>query len=79
MVLSMLVAVSACGGINKMGKTGPGHRAAVDVSRLKRLTVIANGSGRSEMQVTSRARERLTKAGVTLVRRSGNWESDTHA
>ena len=79
LVLSMLVVVGACGGMHKVGKVDQIVEPAVDASRIKRLTVIANGASRSDAQVATRARERLAKAGVPLVRRSGNWESDAAA
>ena len=79
MMLSMLVAVSACGSMNKMGKMEQVIEPGIDAGRIKRLAVIANGAARSDIQVTGRARERLTKAGVTVVKRTGNWETDTHA
>lgn len=78
-MLSMLVAAAGCGGMAKMGKMNQIIEPGVDVSRIKRITVIANGAGRSDAQVAARARARLTKAGVTLVKRPGSWESDSQA
>jgi hypothetical protein len=77
-VLSALMVVAGCGSA-RMGKIEEFPSPEVDVTSIKRLTVIAGGGTRSDMQVTSRARERLTNAGVDVVRRAGTWETDTQA
>jgi hypothetical protein len=77
-VLSALVLAAGCGS-GRMGKIEEFPSPEVDVSGIKRLTVIADGAQRSDMQVTARARDRLTKAGVELVRRTGTWETDMQA
>ena len=77
-VLSALVVIAGCGS-GRMGKIEEFPSPEVDASAIKRITVIADGSRRSDMQVTARARDRLTKAGVELVKRAGTWETDTQA
>jgi hypothetical protein len=78
-VLSALVVMVAGCGSARMGKIEEFPSPEVDASTFKRITVIADGARRSDMQVTARARERLTNAGVELVKRAGTWETDTQA
>jgi hypothetical protein len=78
-VLSALVVMAGCASAGKMGKVEQFIDPQIDGSTIKRITVIADGPSRSDVQVTSRARERLTKAGLNLVKRGGSWETDTQA
>ena len=77
-VLSALVLMAGCASSN-MGKIEQFISPDVDGSKFKRIAVIADGPSRSDVQVTTRARERLTRAGVTLIRRGGSWETDSQA
>ena len=70
----MVAGCSALGG--KMGKMEEFVSPTVDASKIKRIALIAGGPHRSDMQVTARARVRLTEAGLAPVRRAGEWESN---
>src|SRR5688572_24280491 len=59
----------------RMGKMEEFVSPTVDASKIKRIALIAGGPHRSDMQVTARARVRLTEAGIAPIRRTGEWES----
>jgi hypothetical protein len=71
---ALAVGCSSIGG--KMGKMEEFISPTVDASKINRIALIAGGSRRSDMQVTARARVRLTEAGIPPVRRTGEWESN---
>lgn len=62
-----------------MGKVEQFVAHDVDASKIKRISLIAGSGRRGDMQVLARARERLTAAGVPLVKRAGSWETNEAA
>ena len=79
LVLGALVGVTGCGSMGKMGKIEQYVAPGVSGQQFHRLALIQDGSTRGDRQVMARARDRLTEAGVELVKRPGNWESSEQA
>jgi hypothetical protein len=77
-VLAALVAAVGCGGMTKMGKVDQYVAPSISGSKFQRLALISGGN-RGDRQVLARARERLTGAGVTLVKRAGTWQTNADA
>ena len=69
---------ASCGSMSKMGRIDQSVSPNVDAKTIRRIALIA-GSTRGDRQVLVRARERLTKAGVSLIKRPGNWETNADA
>ncbi len=64
--------------MSKMGRIDQSISPDVNGRNIRRIALIA-GSTRGDRQVLVRARERLTQAGVTLVKRPGTWETNADA
>ena len=78
-LLSAVLALGCSSLGGKMGKMEQFISPTVDASTIKRITLIAGGPRRGDMQVLVRARERMTQAGVPVIRRAGEWESSEAA
>jgi hypothetical protein len=79
MLATLIVGAAGCGSMTKMGKIEQSIAPEVDGRKFRRLTLIAAGPHRGDRQVLARARDRLTAAGVTLVKRPGEWATNADA
>jgi hypothetical protein len=77
--LAALVMAAGCGSLGKAGKITEYVAPGADARSIKRVALIAGGANRGDRQVMARARERFTAAGITLIRRSGEWGSNSEA
>jgi hypothetical protein len=75
-VVVIVTVVSACGTLKKAGTINQYVNPAVTASGIKRISLIGDGRERANKEIITRARTRLTEAGITLVVRSGSWESN---
>ena len=74
--LVFLAALAGCANLIKTGKVTQYASPNVDPTRFKVLTVIADSENRFDLQVMGRVRERMTSAGVNVIRRQGRWENE---
>jgi hypothetical protein len=74
-----LFALSACAGLKKQGKITQFVNPAIQPSTIKRISLIGDGRDRANSQIISRARTRLTEAGIELIVRKGSWETSEMA
>lgn len=75
-LVSALTVAAGCSTFHKTGKISQYVSPSVDATRIKRISLIGDGRDRANAQIISRARTRLTQAGVPLVVRSGSWETN---
>ncbi len=61
-----------------MGKVEEYVAPGISGGEFQRIALISGGN-RGDRQVLARARERLTDAGVTLIKRSGTWATNSDA
>ena len=69
---------TGCGSMAKTGRVDESVSPDVSGRSIRRIALLA-GSNRGDRQVLVRARERLTQAGVNLIRRPGTWETNADA
>lgn len=79
-VLLATCALAACSSIfHKQGQIRQYTSPDVDATRFKTLTVISDGADKFDLQIMGRVRDRISNAGVTVVKRAGRWENDRQA
>ena len=76
-MVSLLLPVG-CSSLAKSGKVDQYIAPNISGGKFQRIALISGGN-RGDRQVLARARDRLTAAGVTLVKRPGEWASNTDA
>jgi hypothetical protein len=71
-----VIALAGCANLIKTGRVTQYASPNVDPARFRVLTVIADSENRFDLQVMGRIRERITSAGVNVIRRQGRWDNE---
>lgn len=78
LLLFACAGLGACAG-GPYGRVREIRSQSIPGSRFHTVVVIAGEDDQSDLQITARVRERLEQSGMTVVRRSGLWETEEQA
>jgi hypothetical protein len=77
--VAAVIALAGCVHLQRADKMRQFVNPDVNPSDIKTITIIAGGGSKANLGIMVRARDRVVKAGVPVVKRSGEWESDIAA
>jgi len=77
--IALVAGTLGCAGLMKADKIRQFSNPQVDASKIARIAIIADGPSKGDLQVMARAREHLVKAGIPIIKKSGEWDSDQAA
>ena len=78
-VLTVGVALGGCSMFWHTRKTDEQIQRGMSGSQFQAIVVIAGNDARYDLRMSAMVREQLTDAGITALRRSGRWGSESDA